>query len=246
MSTTFAYVYKWTQISTGKWYIGSKSSKGCHPNNHEKYKCSKLLVKTLITENRNDWVYEIWDIGDPLEIRELERIYLTILNAKSNHMSYNESNGYWDPGNRLGRKESSETRQKKSIARQGEKNPMFGKRGELCPHYGKQYTEERRKNQSLGVLEYAKARPESHNKNISAALKGNPNVGCKGEKNGMFGKPATEYNKAMSKLKNSGSNNPMCKPENQRICEHCEKKVAKNHYTMYHGDKCKSRIKVEV
>ncbi len=151
MSTTFAYVYKWTQLSTGKWYIGSKSSKGCHPDNvykwtqlstgkwyigsksskgchpanHEKYKCSKSLVKTLITENRNDWIYEIWDIGDPLEIRELERIYLTILNAKSNPMSYNESNGYWDPGNRLGRKESPATRQKKSIARQGTKNPMF-------------------------------------------------------------------------------------------------------------------------
>ena len=45
--------------------------------------------------------------------------------------------------------------------------------------------------------------------------------------------------KLMSKIKNSGDNNPMRQPQNQRTCPHCNLTIAKNHYTMYHGDKCK-------
>jgi hypothetical protein len=55
----------------------------------------------------------------------------------------------------------------------------------------------------------------------------------------MYGIPASDYNKAMTKLKNSRESNPMKKIEHQRTCEHCIKTVAKNHYTMFHGDKCK-------
>ena len=62
----------------------------------------------------------------------------------------------------------------------------------------------------------------------------------------MYGKPTSENAKLMSKLKNSGDNNPMRRPEHQKICEHCNKTVAKNHYTMYHGDKCKSLINNEL
>jgi hypothetical protein len=51
---TIAYVYKWTQLSTGKWYIGSRSAIGCNPNQHEKYICSSKTVKPMILEDRND------------------------------------------------------------------------------------------------------------------------------------------------------------------------------------------------
>lgn len=240
MKETLAYVYKWTHISSGKWYIGSKSAKGCHPSNHEKYICSKEIVKNLILENRHEWKYEIWDTGNPADIRKLESKYLRLLNAKNNPMSFNESNSGWDPGNRLGRKESTDTKKRKSIARQGEKNPMFNKRGTLSPHYGKPHSDETKRKQSIGVKNYAKERPKEHNLKISQSLKGNPKVGVFGEKNGMYSKTASDYNKMMSTLKNSGENNPMKKPENQKECEHCGKIIAKNHYTMFHGNKCKS------
>jgi hypothetical protein len=237
---TTAYLYKWIQLSTNKWYVGSKSSPGCHPDAHEKYICSSRIVRPMIRESRKDWTYYILAIGDPAYIRRLETLYLRSIDAKNNPNSYNQSNACFDPGNRLGRKESVETRQRKSKARRGELNPMWGKKGNLCPHFGKVISIERRKNISKALK--GKMKSESHRKNRSAALKGNPKIGMKDKKNPMFGKPTSEASKMGSKLKNSGENNPMRKPENQKVCEHCNKTVAKNHYTMYHGNKCKLRM----
>lgn len=31
----------------------------------------------------------------------------------------------------------------------------------------------------------------------------------------------------------------MKQPKHQQTCEYCNKTIAKNHYTMFHGEKCK-------
>jgi hypothetical protein len=208
---------------------------------HEKYICSSEIVKPLILANRAEWCYEILAIGPAWYIRQLETKFLLLLDAKNDPMSFNQSNASFDPGNRLGRKESLETRRRKSAARIGDKNPMYGKRGENSPHWGKKHTEESKEKTREKLKAYAKNRPSEHNLKISAALTGNPKVGLFGERNPRYGKPASENAKLMSKIKNSGANNPMRKPEHQKICEYCNKSVAKNHYTMYHGDKCESK-----
>jgi hypothetical protein len=237
---TIPYIYKWIHIPTGKWYIGSKIRKGWNPSRHEEYICSSKEVKPLIIENRNEWVYEILHIGTASDIANLETSILMSLNAKDDPMSFNQHNGdglY----NRYGVKENPTTRQKKSNARKGPNNPMHGKTGELSPNYGKKHDSEWKQKQSEGVKKYANNRPSTHNENISKSLKDNPKLSerMQGINNPMYGVPASDYNKAMTKLKNSGDNNPMRKPEHQRTCEHCHKTVAKNHYTMYHGNKCK-------
>jgi hypothetical protein len=43
MSETIAYVYKWTHIPTSKWYVGSRTAPGCHPD--DGYICSSKLIK---------------------------------------------------------------------------------------------------------------------------------------------------------------------------------------------------------
>jgi len=237
---TIPYIYKWTHLPTGKWYIGSKVRIGWNPSRHEEYICSSKVVKPLIIENRQDWVYEILHTGDSEYISKLENVILKSLNARNDPMSFNQHNGdglY----NRYGVKENATTRSKKSKARIGSKNPMFGKKGELSPHFGKKHSDETKCKQSNSIRNYAKNRPNSHNENISKSLLGNPKLSerVRGEKNPMFGVPASEYNKLMSKLKNSGNNNPMKKAEHQRTCEYCNKTIAKNHYTMFHGLKCK-------
>jgi len=226
---TLPYLYKWTQLSTGMWYIGSKTQKGWTPLLHEKYICSSKIVKPMIVENRQDWVYDILVIGSAKYIRELETSYLVYLDAKNNVMSYNRSNAKFDPGNKLGYKESLETRQKKSNARKGDKNPMFGKTGLLSPHYGKTHNAETIQKQKEGVKKYAKSRPPEHNKRISEALTGNPKVGLKKEKNPSFGKPwvADRINLLPPKT-----------------CEYCNKSVSIGNFARWHGEKCKFNKKL--
>ena len=241
---TIPYIYKWTHLPSGRWYIGSKAREGWNPSRHEEYICSSKEVKPLILESRDDWEYDILHTGIAKDIVALETTILTALDAKNDPMSFNQHNGdglY----NRAGVKENDTTRARKREARLGDKNPMYGKRGESSPHFGKKYSDEHCAKQSESMKAYGKGRPESHNKNISEALKGNPKLSARmrGEKNPMYGVPASKYNKAMTKLKNSGDGNPMKKPEHQKTCDHCGKTVAKNHFTMFHGDKCKSRPK---
>jgi group I intron endonuclease len=88
---TEAFLYKWTELSTGMWYIGSRSAKGCHIN--DGYICSSSVVKPLIQSNPSNWIREILVIGPPRYIVNLETLYLKKLGAKGDRFSYNKSNG---------------------------------------------------------------------------------------------------------------------------------------------------------
>lgn len=88
---TIAYLYKWTQKSTNKYYIGSRTAKNCHPL--DGYICSSKVVKPLILENPSDWEREVLVIGSSDYIRNLESSYLHSIDAKNDPMSYNMHNG---------------------------------------------------------------------------------------------------------------------------------------------------------
>ena len=90
--TTKAYLYKWTQISTGRWYRGSRTRKGCYPD--DGYISHSKIINPLIAANPSDWVREIECIGEPKYIADLETKWLTYLKAKQDLMSYNEVN-HW-------------------------------------------------------------------------------------------------------------------------------------------------------
>lgn len=90
MNTT-AFVYKWTHIPTGKWYIGSRTKKGCSPA--DGYICSSRTIKPMIIENQAEWVRTILCIGYPEDMLALEARYLTALDAKHDPMSFNMHNG---------------------------------------------------------------------------------------------------------------------------------------------------------
>jgi NUMOD3 motif len=88
---TTAYVYKWTELKTGKWYIGARGANGCHPN--DGYICSSKVVKPLILSNPNEWTREILFTGEPSEIFYVEAQILESLNAKEDPLSFNKHNG---------------------------------------------------------------------------------------------------------------------------------------------------------
>jgi hypothetical protein len=88
---TQAYLYRWTEIATSKWYVGSRYAKGCHPD--DGYICSSKVVKPLIISNPSGWTREVLVIGNSTDIRELESKYLTALDAAKSTQSYNKRNG---------------------------------------------------------------------------------------------------------------------------------------------------------
>ena len=114
------FLYKWTEISTGKWYIGSRTAKKCHPD--DGYLCSSKIVKPLIIANPLDWRREILCIGPHQYIRDLEVKYLHALDAMRDPMSYNKSNG---AKSFVGGPKSPETREKLSAAAKGMKRAPF-------------------------------------------------------------------------------------------------------------------------
>lgn len=91
MSSNLSYVYRWTHLPSGKWYIGSRTSKNCHSD--DGYICSSKIVEPMILESPKDWNREIIAIGDSKEMRILENTTLAELDAKNHPMSYNKHNG---------------------------------------------------------------------------------------------------------------------------------------------------------
>ena len=87
---TTAFLYKWTHTPTSKWYVGSRTAKGCHPS--DGYLCSSKIVKPMILENKKDWSRTVLVIGTPEYIRSLESAYLTMLDAKNDKNSFNSDN----------------------------------------------------------------------------------------------------------------------------------------------------------
>lgn len=121
---TQAYLYKWTELSTGKWYVGSRTAKNCHPE--DGYICSSKTVKPLILANPKNWKREILVISDSKYIRELEVNYLKAFNAVKDKQSYNKHYG-GSTFTSFGESPSEETRKKISESLKGERNPNYGK-----------------------------------------------------------------------------------------------------------------------
>lgn len=117
---TKAYLYRWTQLSTGKWYEGSRTKSGCHPD--DGYICSSRIVKESIRKNPNDWNRQILVIGSSPYIRNLETARLQNLNAKQDPYSFNQHNNDL-LFNRLGTTHNPKTKEKMSHTRTGRKRP---------------------------------------------------------------------------------------------------------------------------
>ena len=244
-----AYVYRWTELSTGKWYIGSRTAKGCHPN--DGYICTSKVVKPLIIANPDNWQRTIIYIGASKNALNFEMQMLVGLNAAKREDSYNQHNqdGKFT---RLGIIESLEIRAKKSKARLGEKNPSYGKRGILSPNYGKKLLpkslETRRKlSKSLkgktGWNKGMKMPSPSLETRLkqSLALKGrvSPNKGNKCPNVALANKKRTGIKRPQQSIFMTGRR-WHCK---ESKCPHCDKIGSGGNMQRYHFNNCKFKEK---
>jgi len=115
---TQAYVYKWTHIPTLKWYVGSRTAKGCHPD--DSYICSSKIVKPLIQANPEKWRRDIIEVGDPLFVRDLEAEILETFDATNDPRSFNKNNANGKfTTTRLELPHKEETKKKIGLAQKG-------------------------------------------------------------------------------------------------------------------------------
>jgi hypothetical protein len=211
---TVAYLYKWVHLPTGKWYVGSRTSRGCHPN--DGYICSSVTVKPLILESRQNWKRTILKTGEATYIRKLEGRFLSFINAADDQMSYNKNNanGNFTTTNTTA---SEKTRAKMRASHRGKHE------GEKNNFYGKKHT--------AASIEKSKRFGPS-----------NGMYGKFGIDNPNFGKSRSDESKEKYKLSKLGDNHPSANPKNHRKCEWCGSttKLIAN-YVRWHGDNCKKR-----
>jgi hypothetical protein len=218
--THTSFVYKWIHLPTGKWYIGSRTAKGCHPE--DGYISSSQLIKPLIKQNPTEWKREIVKTGGPDEMIKLETTLLESLDAKSNPMSFNQHNGD-GKFTRTGVVASEETRKKQSESIK-KVHPNRGKPG---PNLGRTFGEETRKKQSESKLG-KKRKPfteQTRDKIRQAKL---------GSNNPSYGKSPSEETREKLRQANQGKKETV-------TCPHCGKVGSGGSMTRWHFDNCKEK-----
>ena len=214
--STLAYLYKWTNTTNKKWYVGSRTKEGCHPD--DGYICSSKIKSEILTEQKN-WVREILAIGNSTYIRNLEANFLVLLDAKNDPLSYNKHNGD-GKFTTAGKKDTTETRLKKSVAHTGKhigvNNNFYGKKHSI---------ESIEKSKRVGA--------------------DNGMFGKKGILSPIYGVIRTNETRLKIAEGKKGNNHPSRKIENRRVCEYCNLELSKSNYVRWHGIKCKKGINHE-
>jgi hypothetical protein len=224
---TLAYLYKWTHIPSQKWYVGSRTRDGCHPD--DGYVCSSKIVKPMILEHRDEWCREILVIGNPTYIRELERDYLVAIDAQNDTSSFNRNNATGIMSFAKG----SMNPMHDPIVKQKVIDQHSGENHWARKLNGKQHPQVGQKRPSITGDKHPNKRLEVAAK-ISEAHKGRKHPYQIGDANPMRD-PVT-----VAKL--SGENHWVRKEENKRSCPHCGiENISKSNFTRWHGENCKHK-----
>jgi hypothetical protein len=221
--TYTSFVYKWTHLPTGKWYIGCRTAKGCHPE--DGYITSSKLVKSLIKTNPEEWQREILHTGTPEEILNLEVALLEESNAKNNPLSYNQHNGD-GKFTRTGVVVPLETRLKQSESIK----KVHPNRGKPSPNRGKVASEETRKKQSESKL--GKKRPPFTEQTIEKMKIASK---VRAEKRGYV--PCSDDMKEYFREKYKGQK------KQEHTCPHCGKVGSGGSMLRWHFENCKHKGK---
>ena len=164
------YVYEWIRLDTNEpFYVG----KGCDDRWRKLTRGNNLhfnrivnsvpCVVNILHDNLEEQValdLEVWYIREYRDVIGYD--LCNIQDGGEGHGLCGESNGFYgkthteeairkNKEKHIGVYPTEETRKKLSDMRKGEGNNMWGRRGELSPHWGKKYSEERKDNISKAL-----------------------------------------------------------------------------------------------
>ena len=205
----FGIIYRATNLVNGKIYIGQTVSDidiriNAHRNEAERGKSKRVFQKAIIKYGFDNFKWDIIDWAqDKKELNEKEIYWIYFLHSLTNESGYNVSKG-GDGGFTLdgktdeekqavylkistgnsGKIRKPETRKAMSKRKEGAGNAMYGKRGELSPHFGKPRNEETKRK----ISESHKGKIISQEIIDRARETRVKNGNSRGERNGRFGK----------------------------------------------------------
>jgi len=147
-------IYKIKNLVNNKIYIGSSINIGKRWRDHKWYLKENKHHNSHLQSSYNKYGLENFEFIIELEcdLNNLlieEKRLIKEYCASDNKYGYNVN----DPEHIfLGKKHSEKTKKKLSLQKIGNKNPMYGKKGELHPNYGKKFSDEVRKKISDGHM----------------------------------------------------------------------------------------------
>lgn len=172
-----AYLYKIVNSVNGKTYIGKTIKPKLREWDHMtcSQSCSKLVKSAINKYGRANLTFSVIAKGPEDYILDLEYKAIASYQSLVPH-GYNISTG----GQNGGKPHTEQSKRKISEANRGDKNPMWGKFGELNHFYGRHHTEETKaKLRAASVVQHRRPWTEEERKAISDRQMGSDNPSAK-------------------------------------------------------------------
>ena len=147
-------IYKILNTVNNKVYIGSATNIEKRWRDHKWHLNRNIHHNSHLQSSWNKYGAEAFEFTVLLECR-IDDLLTNELKFILAHNSFNNEYGYNvnDPEHKfLNRKHSEKTKQKLSLQKLGDKNPMFGKCGDKHHNYNKKFSIEARNNMSLSHI----------------------------------------------------------------------------------------------
>ena len=166
-------IYQIVNLIDGKKYVGSsknlykrKSSHFYNLKNNKHRNCH--LQNAFNKYGEENFSFEVIEFVNTIyELLPKEQYYIDL------YQVCDKTKGYNLIVDAVRHAHSEETKLKMSLARKGDKHPMYGKRGELSPFFGKSLSEETKL--KISLAKKGKTRSKETKLKISLAKKGSKN-----------------------------------------------------------------------
>ena len=147
-------IYKILNTVNNKVYVGSATNIEKRWRDHKWHLNRNIHHNSHLQSSWNKYGAETFEFTVLLECR-IDDLLVNELKFILAHNSFDNNCGYNvnDPEHKfLNRKHSEKTKEKLSLQKMGDKNPMFGKFGIEHPNFNKKFSLEARHNMSLGHI----------------------------------------------------------------------------------------------
>jgi hypothetical protein len=204
----------------------------------EHFICHWLLIKMTEGEDRSKMLYALNGMKAENKYQQRYHTKITARVYEKYRIEHSENHS---------KKMKGRPAKNKGIPMSDEQKQLLREKAKANHASGKVYSEESQKKRLSKMVGYKHS--EETRQKQSLASKGKPKgpmseeqKQIRSDKQKGVKKPEGFGDKVAERMKKEFSeNNPNKRPDLQKTCEHCGKKVGPSNYTRWHGDNCKDK-----